>query len=212
MSEYPTDFRADNPYLRWLEHRAGGWQFGERGVLAAMAAAIDQAGVCVEIGAGNGDSLPLTLEPFYAAGRECFLFEMDEPSQAMLAERFPDAKILGAFVPQSELPTNIEVCVIDVDGVDGQIMDHVLSDHSPRVVMVEHMDRHFIVESTSVEPLPAWACGLPIEGGFNAQDSAEALLAKAWRHGYERVGLSRCNSIFVRGDLYSRLFQPLGSK
>ena len=206
------DFRADKPHLRWLEHRASGWQFGEAGVLQAMAEAAGHPGSCVEIGAGDGESLPLTIDWFYQQGREVVLFEADEASREKLRAKYPQAEIGGRYPARQYVIGDIEVCVIDVDGIDSQIMECIIkSDYQPCILMVEHMDAHYLAGSAGPERLPPWMLGREIDGGFNLQDSAEALLAIAHGYGYYRVGTTRVNSIFARADIYPKLLRPIGA-
>jgi hypothetical protein len=87
------------------------------------------------------------------------------------------------------------------------MMRHVMKNVKPIVVACEHMDRQYPITSTGPAPLPEWSLGLPLEGSFKLQDTAETLHHYAANLGYERIGHNRCNSFFVRRDHYASLFR-----
>ena len=194
-------FRADNLLHSWLSSHAGGWQFGEQGILCEIAECFfDYKPLCIEIGAGDGEGLPLTIEPFYRAECSCDLFEIDESKRKKLLEKYPKAGVFDEWRP--EATPNCDLVVIDVDGEDSAIMRQLLKVESPCLLMVEHFDSLHPVASVSGEPLPSWCLGITLQGGFRLQDSAESLKRIAADFGYDRIGTTRVNSIFVRRDLY----------
>jgi hypothetical protein len=201
------EFVADRPEFEWLTEKSGGWQFGEQGILVALANAINQPGQCVEIGAGNGEGLPLTIEPFYNHGLDCVLFEKDADSIEKLAAKFPKAKIRGEyeFAVSSNLEANLMLCVIDVDSIDSLIMEHFLRNHRTSVLMVEHFDECHPGSVAELGRVPAWLLGREIDGGFKIQDNAETLFSMACDFNYTRLGTTRVNSIFVHDSLVEKV-------
>jgi hypothetical protein len=200
-------FVADRPEFEWLTEKSGGWQFGEQGILVALANAINQPGQCVEIGAGNGESLPLTIEPFYNHGLPCVLFEKDHESLGLLMVKYPRAKHFGRFdfIEAINLDSQLLAIVIDVDGFDSLAMKAVLFKNRPFILMVEHFDQCHAGNVTVVGPVPSWLLGREIDGGFKIQDNAETLKAIAKDHNYTRLGTTRVNSIFVHDSLVEKV-------
>lgn len=206
-----TKIYFDSEHLDWLENHCGGWQFGEQRLLAAISQLIDGVGRAVEIGAGDGHELPLTVEPFYASGVPCVLYEADQQRRLKLCHRYPNATIRGEYKPsdKDELVKN-ELVIIDIDGIDSHAMEEELT-RNPNIaiLMVEHFDLCCDLRPQSSERVPYWLLGQKIKGGFAIQDTANALLHIAKRFDFQRVGVSRVNSIFVRSDLYPLLLKPV---
>jgi hypothetical protein len=201
-------FVADRPEFEWLCKEAGGWQFGEQRILLAITAAIGvMDGQCVEIGAGNGDTLPLTIDPFYKSGNECLLFEVDPESLGMLMVRYPQATHRGEFVPDNakEFAPFPLLVVIDVDSIDSIILEEVLSRCTPHIVMVEHFDRCHPENADIVQKVPSWLLGEQLSDGFTIQDNAATLEAIAAEHSYTRLGTTRVNSILVHDSLVEKV-------
>jgi hypothetical protein len=199
-------FVADRPEFEWLTEKSGGWQFGEQGILVALANAINQPGQCVEIGAGNGESLPLTIEPFYNHGLPCLLFEKDKPSRDAVSAKYPKATCCGEYTGLgSPLDASPFLLVIDVDGIDRLILEDVLRISRPVIIMVEHFDRCHSSDSCEIGDVPNWLLGQELHDGFKIQDNAETLenLAKQFR--YVRIGMTRVNSIFVYGPFAQKV-------
>jgi hypothetical protein len=207
----PTKFYLDSQFLDWLQPHCTGWQFGEQGLLTAIANLIGGVGRAVEIGAGDGETLPLTIEPFYNGGVPCLLFEEDEQRQAKLREKFFDAEICGKYTSNTWQPYRNELVVIDIDSFDSEVMRQVLASigKSVAVLMVEHFDMCHVSQAVSDQPVPSWLLGKKLSDGFTIQDTAPALLNIANQFGFKRVGLSRVNSVFVRSDLYPLLCKPV---
>jgi hypothetical protein len=200
-------FVADRPEFEWLTEKAGGWQFGEQGILVALANLINQPGQCVEVGAGDGEGLPLTIEPFYNYGLDCVLFERDSESLEKLHEKFPKANLRAAFVLNTSchLADNLMLCVIDVDSIDRVIMEQILTYHKPRMLMLEHFDKCHPANTDDVGRVPAWLLGIEIDGGFKIQDNAETIYSIACDFNYTRLGTTRVNSIFVHNSLVEKV-------
>jgi hypothetical protein len=207
-------FIADRAEFEWLTKHASGWQFGEQGILAAISEAIGVTdGQCVEIGAGDGESLPLTIDPFYQRGNPCVLFERDAESLGRLMIAYPKATHCGEFSPdRTSLIQNMPLVVsIDVDGIDSTIMDDVLESRTPFILMVEHFDKCHHVNTTQIQRVPEWLLGLAIDGGFTIQDNAATLNVIAERHNYTRIGTTRVNSIFVHDSLVEKVKDHVSS-
>ena len=198
---------ADRPEFEWLTEKSGGWQFGEQGILVALANAINQPGQCVEIGAGDGEGLPLTIEPFYNHGLDCVLYEKNSESLKKLHEKFPKANLRAAFALNTSchFSDNVMLCVIDVDSIDSLIMEHFLRNHRTSVLMVEHFDECHPGNVAEVGRVPAWLLGREIDGGFKIQDNAETLFSMACDFNYTRLGTTRVNSIFVHDSLVEKV-------
>ena len=211
-------FVADRPEFEWLTEKAGGWQFGDQGILVALANTINQPGQCVEIGAGDGEGLPLTIEPFYEYGLPCVLFEADLESLRKLMVKYPKATHRGQFTvferaypDQNPLVGVMDVhkqplvCVIDVDSVDSIIMELVLSHVTPKILMVEHFDQCHERNTDINQRIPEWLLGVEFDGGFTVQDNAETLKVIARSYNYTRLGTTRVNSIFVHDSLVEKV-------
>jgi hypothetical protein len=207
-------FTPDIDCFRWLCKHASGWQFGEQGILAALADKIDPHGQCVEIGAGDGESLPLTIDPFYQRGNECVLFEADPVSLGQLFVKYPRARLRGEFDGSMECISDQPLLVvIDIDGYDIDAMRECLTQCEPSVLMVEHFDKFHPEDCDEVADIPGWALGLRLENSFTLQANAATLKLSAKDFGYTRVGTTRVNSIFVHDSHLSKVSQyvPSGS-
>jgi len=201
-------FTPDIDCFRWLCKHASGWQFGEQGILVALADRIDPHGQCVEIGAGDGESLPLTIDPFYQRGNECVLFEADPVSLGQLFVKYPRARLRGEF--NGDVPGEIDspvVVVIDIDGYDIDAMRECLLQCSPAVLMVEHFDKNHPEDCEDVADIPGWALGLELKGNFTLQANSATLKSLASEFSYYRIGTTRVNSIFVHNSHLSKVSQ-----
>lgn len=184
---------ADRGYS-WLSKHATGWQFGESGVLKALADHLGLLGYCVEIGAGNGDSLPVTCDPLIKAGRRAVLFEKDEPSRENLRIMYAGypVEVCGEYwkdKPSTSIKFGeIAVLVIDIDGDDWRVLLQAANRlEGPAVIMCEHANR---TGNQSV---------FLLQDG-KEQATAEHLIGIASRS-YDCIGYNFINSIFVRRDL-----------
>lgn len=195
----------------WLAEHASGWQFGEQGMLVKLIETIDGVSedldkVCMEIGAGDGKQLPLTLEPFVKAGWHLHAYEMDTDNRVSLGEtllQYKSFSIHGAFDDDSTIPANASLIVIDVDGIDEYIMTRCLKNCSPAVLMVEHYDiagPYMTGSSDFYKQVPKWLCGMPLFNNFRIQARFERLDDIAGYNGYLPVARTRVNSIYLRED------------
>lgn len=199
----------------WLEQHMSGWQFGEQGMLVVLAEGLE--GTCMEIGAGDGVALPLTLEPFIAAGWKLDVYEADAQKREKLADYLLQYKSFGMYgkfdkYSAAKMTKNPQVVVIDVDSCDGYIMDELLAHARPSVLMVEHYDIAgpcVTGEDDFAKPIPRWLCGMPSKWGFAIQFRHEALDVIAAENGYVPVARTRVNSIYLKSDLYRRVKQDV---
>jgi hypothetical protein len=141
------------------------------------------------------------------------MFEADDKKRRALYGKFPNADIRGKFVTYQNYQAELQrqLFVIDVDGIDSLIMQDVLASQGKHIsiLMVEHFDLCSPIRPTDNQPIPHWLLGQRLADGFNIQATESTLLQIANDYGFERVGVSRVNSIFVRGDLFNRLKRPL---
>jgi len=199
-------FVADDKRFEWLSDHASGWQFGEQGILFMLASCISPVGQCVEIGAGDGEFLPLTIDPFYQDGADCLLFEADPIKLGKLLVKYPSASFRGKFDGTIDgVAKHPMLVVIDIDGCDIDAMRECLSQCDPAVLMVEHFDSCHPADCDEVADIPSWALGLRLEGNFTLQANAETLRLAAKDFGYTRVGTTRVNSIFVHDSQLSKV-------
>lgn len=204
-------FIADGPDYRWLESRGNGWQFGEQGLIDAILERIgDGSKRCMEIGAGDGHSLPVTVSRLIDRGWACRLFEIAEWRQEQLRKLYGDrAEVFGAWDKPGACWITDGVVIIDVDGKDAVIMGELLTDAKPALVICEHYDKQAPTHPGDgyAKPTypPDWLLGKIIDGGFAIQAPMECLQNVAGWLGYDRIGTTRVNSFFVRRDLVERL-------
>ncbi len=195
-----------------LDHLSG-WQFGEQELIPAILKAIDADGDCVEYGAGDGESLPLTIEQMYKSGNICWLIEIDDNRRSQLKAKYPLAVVekdlnWKAFTETCRSDEGVSLVVIDIDGRDSIVMREMLdSGCRPALLVVEHFDRYYSIGTTLPSPIPEWLLGQQLISHHDIQDTAETLQWIAAKYGYERIGLNRCNSFFVRRDLFPLLFR-----
>jgi hypothetical protein len=198
---------ATDKRFRWLNDHADGWQFGETGMLIELSELLEPD-LAVEIGAGDGQSLPLTLGFLLEKGTKTVLFEADELRQNALKMTKKAAVIHGFF--DARLLDGLELSqsfvVVDVDGQDWPIAEEVLRCGKPQVMMVEHYDQ-FGPRYGRCEPEglpPRWCLGLLVDG-FSIQAPAKEIERRIRYYGYTLVAKSRVNSLFVRNDLLPTL-------
>lgn len=201
--------KAIDGRFAWLDDHADGWQFGETGFLKAICdrIGVDQA---VEIGAGDGDSLPLTLGFLYDRGVPTLLFESDVNRQDDLIGKYPLAEIRGEWLlhnPPVGLVSSRACVVIDVDSFDYAIAESiVINQTKPAIVCVEHYDKCGPSAKDSYGVPPDWLLGKQLfEGGFVIQASSQDIEDMMIYHGFSLVGISRVNSVYVRSDLIEAL-------
>jgi hypothetical protein len=214
LAEELLDFTPQCHHLRWLCDHLDGWQFGDQGLIDAITVALKivfplrQDAICIEYGAGDGQSLPLTIDRVLARGFGGVLVEIDEARRNSLAAMYPDANVCAAIDWKSFTRSDLAVVVIDIDGQDSFVMRQMLqAGVRPTVLVVEHFDNHFPIGTSASRAIPEWMLGLKLASGHAIQDTAETLHAIATANGYERIGFNRCNSYFVRGDKFLSLMR-----
>jgi hypothetical protein len=199
-------FVPDDERFEWLTKHASGWQFGEQGILLALVDAINPNGQCIEIGAGDGEGLPLTIDRFYKRGNDCVLFEADMASLGKLMLRYPKADLRGEFagdlISVQQRPALI---VIDIDSYELASMQECLSQCYQGILMVEHFDKAHKIDCNQVHDVPDWLLGVQLDGNFKIQDNAATISYHADVFGYHRVGTTRVNSIFVHDSHLSKV-------
>jgi hypothetical protein len=201
-------FVPDDERFAWLSNHASGWQFGEQGILFMLASCISPVGQCVEIGAGDGEELPLTIDPFYQDGADCVLFEADPVKLGKLLMKYPRACLRGEFDWKMDgVGEEPLLVVIDIDGYDIEVMGECLTQCSPAILMVEHFDKSHPADCDEVEIMPSWVLGLRLEGGFTLQANAATLRHAARNKGYIRIGTTRVNSVFVHNSHLTKVSQ-----
>lgn len=206
---FPLDFTPQCHHLRWLTEHLDGWQFGEQGLIQRLIAELDLSGWFVEYGAGDGQTLPLTLQyTAEALPRKMFLIEIDTDRRSLLRSQFPGANIQRTLAWE-QIPSDDASCVvIDIDGSDSVVMRQMFAAGvRPTLLVVEHMDRNFPIGTSLPASIPQWMLGLKLDSGFAIQDTAETLHAIAAQNGYERIGFNRCNSFFVVKERFTDLFR-----
>lgn len=208
---FTHDFTPQCHHLRWLEEHLDGWQFGEQGLIAELFVAL-QLGMgkfFIEYGAGDGDSLPLTIENVYKAIPDsCVLVEICPERRKQLEKRYSHATVLKTLDWNSKYIDHVSCVVIDIDGSDSVVMREMFeAGVRPTLLVVEHMDRHYPIGTSTPDPIPEWMLGMKFESGHAIQDTAETLHAMAAQHGYQRIGFNRCNSFFVVAERYTDLFR-----
>lgn len=207
---FTHDFTPQCHHLRWLTDYLGGWQFGEQGLIEAVAFQLGiNDGCWIEYGAGDGETLPVTIARHCLTHQSsCVLVEIDATRQAKLKERYPDATVVANVDWQCQYIDRPSVVVIDIDGSDSFVMREMLeAGVRPTLLVVEHMDNHYPIGTSIPQSIPEWLLGHKLQSGHAIQDTAETLHAIASQHGYERIGFNRCNSFFVVTERYTDLFR-----
>jgi hypothetical protein len=209
LAEELLDFTPQCHHLRWLCDHLDGWQFGDQGLIEAIVDAIGALGLCIEYGAGDGEELPLTIKKMMARRPElCHLIEIDASRRDNLHRLYPQSIVSSEMDWEKVSNGFVAVVVIDIDSHDSVVMrDMLTAGVRPELLVVEHLDNHFPIGTTTPDAIPPWMLGLKLQSGHAIQDTAETLHAIANQHGYERIGWNRCNSYFVRGDKFLSLFR-----
>ena len=97
MTGTQSPMTATEQRFAWLNDRADGWQFGETGILEALSERFNPD-LAIEIGAGDGQTLPLTLGFLLEKGVKTLLFEADELRQNALKMTKKTAIINGFLI------------------------------------------------------------------------------------------------------------------
>jgi len=191
-------FTASQPQWKWLEQLQEGWQFGEQGVLMALARRLNVT-TCSEIGAGDGEGLPVTIEPFIKGGLRCTLYEIDETKRARLLERFPHTEIRDKWhIDQLGGWFWHDLVVIDIDGYDWFPFVCVANQRKASCIMVEHADKNIPGSDRLYVPSMVNATDHRADGttGSATEPTLEMMVAGM----YTKVGSTRINSVYVRDD------------
>jgi len=207
---FPLEFTPQCHQLRWLVDHLAGWQFGEQGLIDAIADKLAiTKGTVIEYGAGDGENLPVTLSRFHRRlGMASIYVEIEEAKRVALQQQYPLAAVVRDISWDVFHDARPAIVVIDIDGSDSVVMREMLqAGVRPALLVVEHFDNHYPIGTSTPDPFPQWALGLTLSEGHVIQDTAETLQAIAAKFGYERIGWNRCNSFFVRRELYTTLFR-----
>lgn len=187
--------------FEWIAKFAEGWQWGEQGILAELVRRIGGVNCAVEIGAGDGEELPLTLERLVGK-YPVMCYEQDDEARDKLKAKFgDDVACLPAFQDGENLKlTQPELVLIDVDGIDVLFMQIVLASCKPRLLMVEHYDKAgpYVndMPQAQFQP-PSWLLGMRTFNGFVIQAPSQCLDRLAAVHGMQPIYRTRCNSIYA---------------
>lgn len=206
----PMEFTAQCHQLKWLRNYLSGWQFGEQGLLRSIYDALKlQDGTVIEYGAGDGETLPVTVDVFYRClGVASIYVEIDDEKRMALHRKYPLAAVKSYIYWPGFHDLRPNVVVIDIDGRDSVVMREMLAACvRPTLLVVEHMDRHVPIATTAPQPIPEWLLGQKLKSGHSIQDTAETLHQIALHNGYERIGWNRCNSFFVVKERFQELFR-----
>lgn len=204
-------FQAASDVYEWLEQCGNGWQFGEQGIIDAIVERLGiKEGTCVEIGAGDGQKLPLTCERLYNAGWRTICYEIDAYSQSLLKFKFPLAIVRGAWEKGSLSKTaKTDLLVVDTDAGDLHIVQEVLGellrDEMPDIVIVEHFDKAFDSVENKMHDIPRHICGLQLRSGATIQENSDGIADALGIFGYRRIGWTRVNTFFVKDELCTKL-------
>ena len=208
--QYPMDFTPQCHHLRWLCDHLDGWQFGDQGLIEAIARSLNLLnGMWIEYGAGDGVSLPLTIERFCNhSPLSCVLVEIDQDRRNELKNIYHEASVVKSIEWNAPCFRTTDVVVIDIDGQDSIVMREMFAAGvRPTLLVVEHFDNHFPIGTSAPRSIPEWMLGLKLASGHAIQDTAETLHAIATANGYEQIGWNRCNSFFVVKERFIELFR-----
>jgi len=214
----------------WLAHHSTGWQFGEEGVIDAMVTCIEkdvpeEHRWCVEFGAGDNATLPLTCmttmrRPGWRSllidgdGEKCDVLRLRVPESAIVVEGMVNTQpgtTIDDYMARAGCPSSPAVMVVDVDSIDYYIV--ATMEARPYILCVEHMDlecKAYTVDGPFVPRLED--AGKPVGDGFNLQANDKALDATLGQLGYSPLYRTRVNSIYVRNDMVGRVARPRDKK
>lgn len=195
--------------FEWLNQYASGWQFGEEGVIEALALRfIGKDGSFCEFGAGTSCSCAALIRRKWHG----LIYESDKAICDALTPILKETsvniinskiEVAGENSLDSRFARDVitpffrpDILVIDVDSIDYHIWASLQS--TPKLVMIEHHDLY----DTKRDELPdvpnIETCG---SGHFKLQATAKAIKELGKSKGYSLVASSRVNSIFIRNDL-----------
>lgn len=203
--EYATGFG-------WLSEHLDGYQYGEAGLIEALAWKIGKTGKFVEFGAGA----ELACQRLVLYGWSGLVLEADEKTAEDTAGREPsNIKVVNRKVEvggDSALDPILEehgfidadIVVIDVDSVDWHIFDS-MKKCQPAVVVVEHHDLTDPLRKRHQPAPPESECGKWTDNGYTLQATHKAISLLGSLKGYAVAAVTRCNTIMVRIDKCNEL-------
>jgi hypothetical protein len=117
---------------------------------------------------------------------------------------------IGHVLRASDVPAEPDLVVIDIDSDDLGILEAVLADFRPRVVVVEY---NAAFTPSAIWSMPHGAADRGWDGTFRHGASLGALVSAAAARGYSLVHCERMgvNAFFVRADLVGDHFPATGS-
>lgn len=180
-------------------------QWGENGIIAKIFEEIGTENeTCVEFGAYDLEDLS-NVHPLWAEeGWRALLIEGDpEKFDRIEADyrahegienldivegfvRTSGENSLNSYLDRHDVPTDLDLLSIDVDGMDYHIWE-ALTDHRPRVVVVEYNPT-----------IPPWKHVVGSADGNNVGASLAATLELGKEKGYELVAVTKSNAIFIQ--------------
>ena len=215
--------------MQWLVHHRSGWQYGEQGILEALAREIEQDipeenRWCVEFGAGDGHKLPLTCDPVMrklkwntllieGTAENCERLRLRVPAWARVQEgivglpgedgkTYPEhAKTVDEYMEGVGCPSACGVMVVDIDSFDYYVIARMKA--RPYILCTEHMDEHMPDHPRKAFVPQLSDCGKMVKSGsgnWHLSATAEAF-DETLRGEYTLVFRSRINSIYVRNDV-----------
>jgi len=200
--------------IEWLRLRQFGWQFGEAGVIQAVASKLECNNFAVEFGAGASYRM-ITVNRLIASGWKALLIEGDTDKYGNLVaetKHLPNVTVLNQMVEQegdNALSSTLsrigyehpDVLVIDIDGIDYHIWKSC--GIRAKIVCVEHHDTFDTKTDHTVSVIPdSDTIGVQREDRFYNQANIVAIEELGASLGYTRVWSSRVNSVFVLDELY----------
>lgn len=181
------------PGYEWLRTYAGGWQYGEQKMLLELAqrGGVDKGDWCVEIGAGDGVTLPITAAHLIAAGMPGILVESDPERCKLLRKVLPArCRVIEDEAQEWNVADliagrSVGVLVIDTDGNEYDILNAI--ECEPKIICVEHRDR--------------------VDNGDSISSQRTHHEYQKWadENGYEVAAITRVNTIMVRSDVAEKV-------
>lgn len=196
----------------WLSEHLSGYQFGESGLVGALAGKLNKVGKFVEFGAGA----ELTCQRLVAAGWQGLVLDLDakiadatadrEPSNVKVVNRKVEVEGDSALDPILEEHgfLDADIVVIDVDSVDWHIFDSMKL-CKPSIVVVEHHDLTDPLRKRYQPAPPGSECGKWTDNGYSLQATHKAISLLGSIKGYSVAAVTRCNTILVRTDAVNQL-------
>lgn len=187
------------PGFEWLKTRAEGWQFGEQGILMAIAEKVVTSGNewCVEVGAGDGVTLPLTSARLICMlkmpailvdsdPKNCASLRKYAPARCRVIENRAEAWNIGEMIGDRDTSKSIALLVLDIDGYEFDMLCAI--ECFPKIICVEHRD-----------PVSH------VDGVTENQATAAQYAEWAEDNDYTVVATTRVNTIMVRNDLIDKI-------